>query len=255
MAEVISALKLRMGADSSNFKKGLSEGEKAAHQFKNEATSAIDQFAAAFGINMKELRGSMESFKSSVLGLSSAAKASAAGAGVLTKALQFLKVALISTGIGALIVALGSLVSYFTKTERGGDKVAKVMAGFKAIVDVLVDRFSRLGEGIFKIFTGDFKGGWDALKDSVKGLTSEIVTEAKQASALEEALDNLEDKEVELTRVQAKRRLEIAKLRNEAEKQSYSDAERAEMLRKAIDLEKQTLTENLEMQRERVRVM
>jgi len=36
-----------------------------------------------------------------------------------------LKVAIAATGIGLLVVALGSLVSFFTKTQRGADKLSR----------------------------------------------------------------------------------------------------------------------------------
>lgn len=252
--ETLVGMKVRIGADASNFRKGMTEAEKGMKTFKSEAGGAFDSFASAFGINMNALRDSVGSFKSAILGLGSAATTSAAGAGVLTKAMQFLKVALISTGIGALIVALGSLVAYFTKTERGADNLAKVLAGFKAIFNVLIDRLSAFGEGIFYIFTGKFREGWQSLSKSVKGIGKEMYNETKQAVGLEVALDDLYDKETALKEVQAERNLTIAKLRREAENQALSEGKRAEMLRQAMELEKKTLQENLEIQREKARI-
>lgn len=253
-SQTMVGMKVNIGADSSQFRKGMTEAEKGVKTFKKEAGGAFDSFAAAFGVNMGELRTSMNSFRSALTGLGKAATTSAAGAGFFTKALQVLKVAMISTGIGALIVALGSLVSYFTKTERGADTLAKVMAGFKAIFDVLLDRLSAFGEGVFFIFTGKFREGWESLKKSVRGIGQEMYNETKQAVSLESALDDLYDRETALKEVQAQRNLEVAKLRREAENQNLSEKKRAEMLQKAMDLEKQTLKENLEIQREKARI-
>ena len=50
-----------------------------------------------------------------------------------------IKVGLISTGIGAFVVAIGSLVTYFTSTQRGAEQLeialAKLGAGFQVIKD------------------------------------------------------------------------------------------------------------------------
>lgn len=58
-----------------------------------------------------------------------AMKSAASAIGQGTNALKIFKIALISTGIGALIVAVGSLIAFFTKTERGAEKLERVMAG------------------------------------------------------------------------------------------------------------------------------
>ena len=50
--------------------------------------------------------------------LSGTQKAAAVSTNLLSTAMKILKVALISTGIGAIVVALGSLVAYLTKTQK-----------------------------------------------------------------------------------------------------------------------------------------
>lgn len=170
MADVITNMKVRFGADTKNFKKGLDEGKTSSKQFSKEAGSAFDSFAAAFGVNMGKVREGLNSVKQSLTGTTAAMKASAAGSNMFTRALGVLKTALIATGIGALVVALGSLVSYFTKTQRGADFLSKTMQGFKAIISVLTDRFSALGEIIFNAFSNPKRAIadlWDALKTNI----------------------------------------------------------------------------------------
>ncbi|MDP3645421.1 MAG: hypothetical protein Q8S54_19835 [Bacteroidota bacterium] len=67
-------------------------------------------------------------------------------------ALKILKLAIISTGIGAFIVALGSLIAYFTQTERGAEAIERVMASVKAVFRVVTDQASALGETIVNAF-------------------------------------------------------------------------------------------------------
>lgn len=255
MADTITNMKVRFSADTKQFKKGMDEGQQAMQQFKSDAGNAIDQFAAAFGVNMNEIRGGVASMKASLMGISTGFKAAATGSGFLTKAMQVLKVALISTGIGALVVALGSLVAYFTKTERGAEKLQQIMAGFKAVFNVLIDRLALFGEGVWKIFTGDFKGAWESLKNSVKGVGAEIFNEAKAATILERRLQELEDREISLIEVQSEREKLIAEAREKSIDATISAQERLKALRQASELENKTLQENLSMQRERVSIM
>ena len=91
----------------------------------------------------------------------------AKGAGTASKGMKILKVALASTGIGLLVVAFGSLVSFFTKTQKGSDILSKAMAALGATVSVLIDRASAFGEGIFKAFENP--------KESIKKLGEIIV--------------------------------------------------------------------------------
>jgi len=72
-----------------------------------------------------------------------------------------LKGAIAATGIGLLIIALASLISYFTSTKRGAELLDRVMAGIKATTAVLIDRFSALGETIINAISSPQK----AIKD------------------------------------------------------------------------------------------
>lgn len=60
---------------------------------------------------------------------------------------------MISTGIGALVVAVGSLVAYFTQTQKGAEKLEIAMAGVKIVFAKLTDVASDLGEKILFVFT------------------------------------------------------------------------------------------------------
>ena len=55
------------------------------------------------------------------------------------KAMKSLRVAVAATGIGLLLIAITALTSYFTKTQRGADKLSQAFKGIGAVVDVLVD--------------------------------------------------------------------------------------------------------------------
>ena len=75
-----------------------------------------------------------------------------AGITEVIKGLSLTKVALISTGLGAFVVVLGSLIAYFTQTKRGSELLAQGMAALKGVFGVLTDTVSKLGEMIVNAF-------------------------------------------------------------------------------------------------------
>ena len=188
-------------------------------------------------------------------GLVSGFKKGVAGIKQGITAMKSLKVAIAATGIGLLLVAITALTSYFTKTQRGADKLSQAMKGIGAVVDVLIDRFSTFGEGIFAIFSGDFSKGVDILKGTFKGLGQEIREEAKAAIDLEKAFQALQDREIAMIETRAERRASIEALRLVAADETRELGERANALQKAMDLEKQLADEEIEIAKERARII
>jgi len=171
------------------------------------------------------------------------------------KGFKSLRVAIAATGIGALLIAITALTSYFTKTQRGADKLSQAMKGIGAVVDVLVDRISTFGEGLFKIISGDFSEGLDILKGTFKGLGDEIRNEAQAAIELEKAQQALEDRQIALIKVNAERRASIERLRLEAEDESKSNEERANALREAAKLQNEIADDEIAIAKERARIV
>lgn len=165
-----------------------------------------------------------------------------------------IKAGLISTGIGAFIVAIGSLASYFTSTKRGADQFKKALAGIGAVVTTLGDRFSKFGEGIFKIFSGKFAEGVDLLKDSFSNLVGEMTEEARVMMELEGRLQTLRDAEIAFRIEKAATRQEIERARLTAEDETKSAAERLANLKIALELEEKTTQRELELAREKVEI-
>lgn len=87
------------------------------------------------------------------LALAEATTASTAATGAGTLALNIFKIALASTGVGLLIVALASLIAYFTDTNEGAKKLQVVFSEIGAIVDTIVKQIAPLGKAIFDVFT------------------------------------------------------------------------------------------------------
>lgn len=204
-----------------------------------------------------EIAGIGTSYKTAVAnteGYSRAQKAAAIGTEIMSGALRIFKVALISTGIGAILVLLGSLIAYFSKTQRGVDAVSKVLAGLGAAFDVIIDRLSKVGGALVKLFSGDFSGAFNDMKDAASGLGDELLREAKAAYQLEAALQAVKDKEIGLITVQAARKKKIEELRLAAKDEEKDLKERANLLQQAGDIEKQVLADKLSIAKEEARI-
>lgn len=158
-----------------------------------------------------------------------------------TKALKLLKIAIIGTGIGALLVALGSLVSWFTKTQKGVEAANKIMGALGATINVIIDRASKLGSALVNVFTGDFAEAAEDAKGILAGIGKEIVEETKQAWRLADALNAIEKREAMLYMSRAANRAEIEKLKKAADDQTLSTNERIKAAEKAAAMEKEDL--------------
>jgi len=166
-----------------------------------------------------------------------------------------LRVAIAATGIGALLIAITALTSYFTKTQRGADKLSQAMKGIGAVVDVLIDRVSSFGEGLFKILSGDFSEGVDLLKASLSGIVDEMKKEGSAAVELEKAQQALEDRQIALIKVNAERRASIEELRLVAEDENKTNEERANALREAARLQNEIADDEIAIAKERARII
>jgi len=81
-----------------------------------------------------------------------------------------LRAAIISTGIGALVVVLGSLVAYFTQTKKGAELLERATAGLGAVIGVVTDAASTIGEMLVNAFNNPLdalEAFWEALKDNL----------------------------------------------------------------------------------------
>jgi hypothetical protein len=209
-----------------------------------ELTSAFDQATGGFISKGKGAIATVQNLGKGFLG---------AGANA-TKMGNLIKIALTSTGIGALLVAFGSLLTFFTKTQRGVDQVKQAFEGFQAGVSVVIDRISSLGEALTLLFSGDFKGALEATKNSFKGLGDEIREEVAAARELEAAFQRLRDREIELIVSNAELRKAIAEDKLLAEDRTRSYNDRLEALDRVLAAEDKLLQQSLEIAREEARI-
>ena len=228
---------------------------KSAVRSVDNLTDAVEDTAKAADKAEGSFDGLVEGIDKMTGGLVSGFKSAVTGIKNGVKAMKTLKVAIAATGIGALVLAIGTLVSYFTNTQRGADKINQVFKAVGATIDVLVDRVSSFGEGLFKIISGDFRGGVDLLKSSFQGLGEEIRAESSAAVQLEKDFQALQDREIQMIETRAKRLADIEAFKLIAADETKSLQERAAVLKEAMDLEKQLADEEIAIAEERARIL
>jgi hypothetical protein len=165
-----------------------------------------------------------------------------------------LRVAIIATGIGALVLGVLSLQKAFTASEDGQNRFAKLMGQIGVVTGNVVDILANLGESIFaagkaliKLAKGDLKGAsaaWGELKtnisevvDGVKNFGEETKNEIKLAGQLADARAKADKVE---------RRLLVDR--------AEADRKRAELLEKAVDREQFTTEQRIEFLKEAGRI-
>jgi hypothetical protein len=228
-SDAINALK-SVGKEAQNTQKQAEQSSKAI----NDGMTAID----------RRTGGAISAFKGLVGGIKTA-----------VTGFKTLRGAIIATGLGALLIAVTSLVSYFTQTERGAQKLRVVMAALGAAVGAVTDAVISLGEGLFKLFTGDFKGAIETVRKGFANIGDEIRNDVKAAVELEETMNRIKVAERELIVERAEANKELRAQRLIAEDLNRTVEERIAAIRRANAIEERVFQKELSTARERLRVL
>ena len=255
MGTVISNLKAKFGVDSGDFKKGLKDGERAVADFKGVAGGLLDQFASMFGLNMSAVSDAVGTAGKSLNFVGQSFKGAAAGGNVFKIAVNGVKIALLSSGIGAIVVALGTLIAYFSKSGRGADQFARILAQVQSVINNVIDRLAVFGKGVYEIATGKFKQGWESMKSAFKGIGEELKNDWVAAGNLADRLDALDDREIDLITSLEKRRTKADELRLLAKEENEDQKKKLEYLNQAAALYKSVYADQIGVEKERLDIM
>ena len=191
-----------------------------------------------------------------VMGVSlNSVKASFVSAGRQAKIMfGSIKAGIMSTGIGALLIAFTSLLSFFTKTKKGAELLEVAFAGVGAAVNVIVDRVSKLGGAIVKLFQGDARGALKDVKGAFTDIGTEIANDTREAIKLKQAFVELRDAERSLNVETAQRRAQIERLKLIAEDTTKSEQERLKAAKDAFNIENNLLDRRIANSQEALRI-
>ena len=137
-------------------KKGVKEVEKLNKELKTTsqelsgATNTLDKFTGGAVSKVKGFGGAIKG---------------------LTTGFKSLRVAIIATGIGALLIAVTALGQAFTRSEEGQNKFSKILGVIGSVTSNLLDVFADLGSAIISVFENPKK----AIQDFTKLIKENII--------------------------------------------------------------------------------
>jgi hypothetical protein len=227
---------LEFKADTSDVTKNIENVEKSIDKTSDATaglTSSLDSMTGGAISGFKNTVGQVRNF---VTGL------------------KTLKVALAATGIGVLVLALGALVTYFTKSEEGARKLARGMEVVKTVTNVIIDRIGMLGKAIVQVFEGDFSGAANTARNAISGVNEEIREEIELFDDLILREQALEDARIRQTVQTAKTRAEIKELNLVAEDLTKTTEEREAAAFRAGELERALFEERKRLAEEELAI-
>ena len=218
-----------------------------AFEFKKAIADQVREISF-LGTSLGDVEKKLKLTKSGLL-------ATSKGLGGASKALKLFKIALVSTGVGALVVALGSLVAFLTSTQRGLDKVNVVLDAVGSVVSNVVDRFAKLGEVITLLFSGEFQKASELAREAFQGIGEEITNDIQASVRLTKERQRIRDAEIALGVEYEKQRARIEELRSIGEDQTKSAAERSRAFQEAAAIEEDITNRRLKLAEDSLNVI
>jgi hypothetical protein len=141
----ITKTKTKLGDERFGLKE-LNRERKVANEDLKEATE-----------NQREYGGVVGMVDQKTGGLISGIGGMTKSIGAATKGFNLMKIAIIGTGIGALLIAITALAQAFKSSEEGQNAWNKMMGVLGAVVDVFTDKLAALGRFMINLFTEPVK--------------------------------------------------------------------------------------------------
>ena len=162
--DAIKESKFRLKEEKQGLKDVTKDRKKANEELK-EATKNQKDYSGVVGKLDSLTGGAISGIKNMIKAVSGA-----------TKGFNLLKVAIIGTGIGALVIGIMAVVKAFKSSEAGQNKFRKLMGLIGVVVGNLTDILANLGEGIIEVFTNPVES-IKKLKDAiVENITNRITS-------------------------------------------------------------------------------
>lgn len=232
---------------------------KALTAQKKNLTEELKRLEKATGDNRRNVGNYSEGMREAInetglftreqQALASAQKLVTAATGGATKGFKLLRIALISTGIGAIVVAIGSLVAAFASTQRGMDAVNKVLKpitfAFQRLIGVVQNIATALADLNFAKAWRELTGIGEALKEGAK----DGQEYAKSQIAIKEAQLALAKEQGKLNREYAQQRSILEDVLNTDEERRKAGEAALAALNKEAELRKKIKEEEIKQAR------
>jgi len=226
------------------FDKELGNNQRNVGNYEEAITGALGQLGP-FG---KTLQSTIVSLRAKAAAL----RATGPGFATATTGARAFMVALVATGIGAIVVVLGALLALMMKIEPVTRRLEAAFSVVGTVVQVLADRVEHLLRAMQALWNRDWSGAVDHLKASYQGLGAQIVDVTKQKYALSRATDALNDAEVDAIENLARLSKEFEEARLESRDYLKTEEERMEALQRALDLKEEEMAIEKDLAQQRL---
>ena len=164
-------------------------------------------------------------------GLISGFKGMIAGVKSAITGLKTFRGALLATGIGAFVVAIGAVTTALTNSEEGQNKFSKWLSQIGVIIGNVTDILGNFGNAIINFVTGNF----DEATKSIEAVTEGIKNFGEETRKEIQVAGELADMRAKADKLERRLQVERAK----------ADRDRAELLEQAVNKEKFTVEERI----------
>lgn len=162
----------------SNYVKGLKDQQRETNKLTAARIRDLREFKASQNA-LKDAIKNYQVFGTSIGQTVDLFKTAASVGKNWIRVLGGVKVAIASTGIGLLVVALGSLVSWLQSTEKGTQVINTAFRVLGAVTEVIRDKINDFGETLFNIISNPseaFDKFIEKIKELPKLVLDNIVT-------------------------------------------------------------------------------
>ena len=218
----------------------------------NKETREAEKDQKEYNRELEKSTGLTKTLDTLTGGLFSRVKSGATAFKTATKSANRFRIALISTGVGAFVVALGSLVAMIKNSEEGQDRLTKLTKQFGSVVNNVLDVVSDFGKGIFNLGNAfktalsdglmaglrEAKDGFSEFSDSVSTFTEEVVNDFEKAGQIADqiAQANKIDRELLIERQKANAKINDLRIKGQ-DIERFNAFERADFLSEALRIE------------------
>ena len=231
---------------------------------QKEATREVKKSTVAQKGNNKESKESIANFQFMGISLNGVKKGFSQIIPTAKAMFGTIKAGIISTGIGALVLAVIALTQSFKRSEEGQEKFQRIMAGIGAVTSQVLDLFSDLGETIIEAVTSPMesleklgKGIVDFFKDPIgaaKNLIKSVDDFVEKTKEEIDAIDQVTKARQEAHHIDRKLKVERAKANKEIndirlqaeDREKFNATERIALLRKAQKIEEGITAKEIE---------
>ena len=250
MAEkIVVSMEIEAGASQKDIAKTVKgiEGVKDATVETKEATEDLKKETSELSSGIDRMTGgAISGFKQSVTGLKSLIKS--------TKLWKLALGGILSLGFFAVIKGLEA---FFTRGEKGQNRLAKATKQFGVILGNVGDVLSNFGELLVAVFVdrdlAKVKEAFNQLSDSITNFGEETRREVEEAGVLADRIAEVAKKERELLVDRAKATQQLEKLRTKAAQvDKFTSEERIKFLEQAAAIETGINDRQLALAKERL---